>query len=60
MMAFETCPNCNAWHTDYMKPMVLCGRDKEMQCDVCGHSFKLPDCDAVIELARQQRDKKYE
>ncbi|MCK5613409.1 hypothetical protein KAR91_66680 [Candidatus Pacearchaeota archaeon] len=59
MMCFETCTNCNMWHPDHMKPMVLCGQDKEMQCGVCGHSFKLPDCEAIVELARKQRDKKY-
>lgn len=59
MMAFEICPKCNVWHPDYMKPMVLCRRDKEMHCGVCGNSFKLPDCDAVLELARQKRDERY-
>lgn len=58
MMLFEMCSFCNAYRRD-MKPMILSGDDKEMQCDVCNESFKLPDCETVRELARQQRGKRY-
>lgn len=59
MMLFEMCPLCNMLCPDKMKPMVLCGLDKGMQCDVCNKSFELPDCKAIKETARQQRDNRY-
>ncbi len=66
MMLFEICPNCNMNQpiTKYgkqreLKPMVLSGDDREMQCDVCNKSFKLPDCQAVKETARKQRGIRY-
>lgn len=62
MMAFEMCIYClhiSRLEPEQMKPMVLSGDDKEMQCDVCNKSFKLPDCEGVVELAGQQREKRY-
>lgn len=62
MFCFEICIRCSQFYLllpEQMKPMVLSGDDKEMQCDVCNRSFKLPDCDAVIEIARYQRSKRY-
>ena len=44
---------------EHLKPMVLSGDDKEMQCGICGHSFKLPDCEGIKEVARRQRVKRY-
>ncbi len=62
MLCFEACPRCCQIHRlepDLLEPMVLSGDNKEMRCDVCDNSFKLPDCDAIIETARQQRDGTY-
>lgn len=62
MLAFEICPRCTNIHRlspEQMKPMVLSGDAKRMWCDVCGNNFKLPDCEGVLILARQQRDKRY-
>lgn len=62
MMNFEICPHCCYIYKlspKQLKPMVLCGRNKKMQCDVCNHSFKLPDCEAIVELARHQREIRY-
>ncbi len=62
MMNFENCRFCCHRHrlpVERLKPMVLSGDDCEMQCDVCGNSSKLPDCGAVREIARQQREKRY-
>ena len=62
MLCFEMCPRCCHVHQlspERLKPMVLSGDDKEMQCDVCNHSFKLPDSESVIEMARQQRAERY-
>lgn len=58
MMNFETCRICShicKLMPEQMKPMVLSGDDTKMQCDVCNNSFKLPDCEAVREMARHQR-----
>ena len=44
---------------EQLKPMVLSDNGKWMQCNICLHSFKLPDCEAVREIARRQREKKY-
>jgi len=63
MMNFETCPRCSQIHKlppERMKPMVLSGDDMEMQCDVCNNSFKLPNCESIRELARHQRDVRYD
>ena len=63
MRAFEMCPWCagrgDALYED-LKPMVLSGDDKEMQCDVCNRSWKLHQTEALLELARQQRMQRYE
>jgi len=62
MLAFEMCPRCTNIHKlspERLKPMVLSGDDQKMQCDVCNHSFKLPDCESLRELARQQRGRRY-
>lgn len=62
MMAFEICPKCSQIRKlspDKLKPMVLSGDDSEMQCDVCNSSFPVPDCESIIELARQQRCRRY-
>ncbi len=59
MMLFEMCPSCNMLRSDRMKSMILSGDDREMQCDVCNKSFKLPDCEAVRKTARKQRSKRY-
>ncbi len=62
MECFETCPLCSqddCLSSEQMKPMVLCGLDEGMQCDVCNNSFKLPDCEDIIEVARQQRERRY-
>ena len=63
LLSFEMCPRCCGLHrlpTERLKPMVLSGDDREMQCDVCNHSFKLPDCESIRELARHQRDVRYD
>lgn len=55
MMNLETCLYCSqriGLFPEQMKPMVLSGDDREMQCDICNHSFKLPDCEVLVELAR--------
>lgn len=62
IFCFEICPNCSQilrLSPEQLKPMVLSGDDKEMQCDVCNHSFKLPDCKPLKELARRQRTERY-
>ena len=62
MLNFEMCVKCSQnedLNYNDLKPMVLSGDDKEMQCGVCNHSFKLPDCEAIKELAREQRGKYY-
>lgn len=60
MRVFEICPWCagrgNALY-EGLQPMVLSGDDKEMQCDVCNRSWKLHQSEALLELARQQREK---
>lgn len=63
MLLFEICPRCaQTWELDITRliPMVLCGDDKEMQCDRCNNSFKLHQSEELLVLARQARDKKYE
>lgn len=37
--------------------MILSGDDNYMQCGMCNVSFRLPDSEAVREMARRQRDK---
>lgn len=63
MRVFEICPWCtgrgNALYED-LQPMVLSGDDKEMQCNVCGRSWKLHQSETLLELARQQRVRRYE
>lgn len=62
MISLETCPRCSQFYQllpEKMKPMVLSGCENEMQCDVCNKSFKLPDCEALRETARQQREIRY-
>lgn len=62
MLLFETCPRCSQLHAltpDELKPMILSGDGKEMQCDICNHSFKLPDSKGVLNMAIQQRSKRY-
>ena len=54
MLCFEMCPRCSQTHRlsyERMKPMILSDDETKMQCGVCGHSFKLPDGEAIIELA---------
>ncbi len=63
MKLFEICPLCSqrrALLLEDLKPMVLSGDDKEMQCDVCNRSWKLHQSEALLELARQQRAIRYE
>lgn len=62
MISFEVCPFCNGreGHVDKLKPMVLCGNDTEMQCDICKGIYKLPDCEAIKEIARIKRRERYE
>lgn len=63
MIAWEMCPFCSfgvGLLTEQLKPMVLSGDDKYMQCGVCNKSFRLPDCEAIREMARHQRDKRYD
>lgn len=53
------CPQCTQIHKlspERLKPMVLSSNNQEMQCDVCNHSFKLPDSELIIETARRQRE----
>lgn len=62
MINLEICPYCS--HTlrlepHQLQPMVLSGDGKWMQCDVCNHSFELPDCESLREVARQQRGSRY-
>jgi len=62
MKLFEICPFCSqrrAALLEDLKPMVLSGDDKEMQCDTCNRSWKLRQSEALLELARQQRVQKY-
>jgi len=59
LLLLEMCPQCCHIHKlppERLRPMVLLGDDSKMQCDVCNHSFKLPDCELIRELARHQRD----
>lgn len=63
MLLIEMCPRCCQLYEldpDHLKSMVLSGDDNEMQCDVCNASFKLPDCEASREIARQQRKERYD
>jgi len=63
LLSFEMCPWCCHVHKlplEWLRPMVLSGDDFKMQCDVCNHSFKLPDCESIWELARHQRDVRYD
>jgi len=72
LLCFETCPRCVHVHRlpisrskywpieQILEPMVLSGDDREMQCSVCNHSFKLPDCEAVRDMARHRRGVKYD
>lgn len=63
MKCFEVCPICcqrQRLEPNQMKPMVLSGCGKLMQCDVCGNSSKLPDSEPIREMARHQREKRYE
>lgn len=57
MRVFEICPWCsqrgNELYED-LKPMVLSGDDKEMQCNVCKRSWKLPDSEALLESAKKR------
>lgn len=58
LRCFEMCPCCchrYRLESDSLKPMVLSGDDKKMQCGVCNASFKLPDSALVLEMARRQR-----
>ena len=62
MLCFEVCPRCSQIHKlfhENMRPMVLSDDETKMQCDVCGHSFKLPDCEPIVELARSRKYLKY-
>lgn len=62
MLCFETCPICSgsfSTNIEHLKPMVLSGDDKEMQCVICGHKFILPDCEDIKKVARRQREKRY-
>lgn len=62
MLNFEACPRCcHIFNLErhQLKPMVLSGDDREMQCDICNKSFKLSDSEALRDIARQQRRKKY-
>lgn len=62
MMNFEACPYCSQGDgrtPEQMKSMVLSGDDREMQCDICNKSFKLPDSEALRKIARRQRDQRY-
>jgi len=70
MLCFETCPRCvyiyqlpisrsEHWPIEQiLEPMVLSGDDSEMQCNVCFHSFKLPDCEGIREMARHHRNER--
>lgn len=61
MFMFETCPWCSQAGRQepiHMRPMVLSDDDSEMQCFACNRSFRLPDCDSIVDLARQQREKR--
>jgi hypothetical protein len=60
---FEICPWCSQKgrkQCPVLKPMVLCGFGKEMQCDVCNRSWKLPQSEELLELARRQRENRYD
>jgi hypothetical protein len=62
MFLFEICPFCSQRGVELcpvLWPMVLSGDDKEMQCEFCNRSWKLRQSEALLELARQQRAKKY-
>jgi len=62
LVNFEICPYCSQisrLSPEFMKPMVLSGDDKFMQCDICNSSFELPDCESLLEEARQQRYNRY-
>lgn len=56
---FEICPRCCHVYQlpiERLKPMVLSGDNKKMQCGVCNHEFVLPDCEVIKETARRQRE----
>lgn len=62
MTNLEMCPLCSQGlrpTSDRMKPMVLSGDDKEMQCDICNHSFKLPESETLRRVARLKRSYRY-
>lgn len=68
MMCFEICPRCVHIYKlsanrskrfpieTIIKPMILSRDNKEMQCRVCNYSFKLINCDIILEIARRQRE----
>lgn len=63
LQCFEVCPFCcHRYGLEYtsLKPMVLSGDDKQMQCGMCNASFKVPDSALVLEMARRQREAHYD
>jgi hypothetical protein len=63
LLCFETCPRCSQFFQIddcKLKPMTLSGDDKSMQCSVCDKTFKLPDSESVREMARRQREARYD
>lgn len=62
MLNFELCPRCSQVHElepEQMKLMILSVDEESMRCNMCGYSFKLPDSEAVREIARHQRDMRH-
>ena len=61
MLAFELCPICkNRDHDiDQLKPMILSGDDRMMQCDTCNREFSVWQAESLLCLARQRREKRY-
>lgn len=62
LLNFEICPYCShklKLEPYQLKPMVLSDCDGYMQCDVCNYRSKLPDCESLREVARQQRGSRY-
>ncbi len=62
LLSFETCSICaRIFELDIDKqiPMILSGDGRQMQCDTCNHSYKLPDCEGIREVTRHQREIRY-
>ncbi len=61
MYLFEICPWCShkgRHECPVLWPMVLSDDGMKMQCEFCNRSWKLPESESVLELARRQMEKR--